>query len=139
MNSILFTVTPYVNMASTAMMNATTTLNATAQEFLVTTWPVWAEKAGIFWERFKADPNNWIALYPLTLFFLAIWMWNMQDNRRMGAYKNIDEDMLRNNMFARPHRLYMLVDEFDRELMRKKGTHSMIRRSQHPASFYMLE
>jgi hypothetical protein len=135
--------TPYVTIASEAMMNATYTLNNTAQDFMVHQWPQWVDNTAVFWERFKADPNNWIALYPLTLFFFALVIWNSQGtNGGRAAYKNVDEaytsfdDILRDNMMARRARRMTIFYYLEQP---EKGTHPMIRRSQGPAAFYMLE
>jgi hypothetical protein len=143
MNSTLFEMNPYYyNMASDALANATYTINATAQDFFQNQWPVWTNQMSYAWTRFQADPNNWIALYPLSLFFMAIAIWTTADNRRArdmppGIYKNMD-DMVGDNIYVRPHRLLMLIDEYEHARTRK-GTHPMVRRSQGPSIYYMLQ
>jgi hypothetical protein len=144
MNSTTFemNMNPYYIMASEAMINASSYLNATAQDFFMNQWPVFQGKMDIMWERFKSDPNNWIALYPLTLFFFALVIWNSnlgQREQERRYYKETFADLtdaadyLANNIVTRNRRILLVTPKKD------PNDHPMIRRSQSTKMYIQFE
>ena len=136
--------TPLFVLATDAMLNATSTLNATATDFMENQWPIIANHTTFVWNRFKEDPNNWIALYPLVFFMMALVIWTSRDPTP-AAYKNFEE-ILGNNVVVRRRgntTFYVELGEalaianFLRE--QKEGTHPMRRRSQGPVPNFMLK
>ncbi len=132
---------PYYIMASEAMTNASTYLNSTAQDFFTNQWPVFQDKMDVMWERFKADPNNWIALYPLTLFFFALVIWNSGLNQREQErqyYKQAMADLTEatdylDNIMARKRRVILVTPK------KRDDDHPMVRRSQVTRMFVTYE
>jgi hypothetical protein len=142
MNSTTFEMNPYYTMASEAMINASTFLNASAQDFFMNQWPAFQDKMDIFWYRFKSDPNNWIALYPLTLFFFALVIWNSNHGQREQErqyYKQTFVDLsdvadyMENNIMARKRRVLVVTPKKD------PNDHPMIRRSQSTKMYIQFE
>ena len=139
MNSTYFEMNHYYyNMASDAMNNATTFINATAQDFFINQWPAISQKMDMFWERFKGDPNNWIALYPLTLFFFALVVWNMRfDQAQRQMYPRFNEkeveDILNYNIMSRQRRVVVVTPK------KRADDHPMVRRSQATRMYIQFE
>lgn len=137
MNSTYFEMNPYYyNMASDAMANATTFINDTAQDFFVNQWPIFSQKMDMFWQRFKGDPNNWIALYPLTLFFFALVIWNMrfdQEQQRHRFTEKDVEDILQYNIMGRQRRVIVVTPK------KREDDHPMVRRSQATKMYIQFE
>jgi len=137
MNSTYFEMNPYYyNMASDAMSNATTFINDTAQDFFTNQWPIFSQKMDLFWERFKGDPNNWIALYPLTLFFFALVVWNTRFDQAQQRHRFTEkdvEDILQYNIMGRQRRVIVVTPK------KREDDHPMVRRSQATKMYIQFE
>jgi hypothetical protein len=138
---------PLFVLATDAMINATTTLNETAINFMENQWPVFMNHTTFVWNRFKEDPDNWIALYPLTFFMMALVIWSSSTPPPpplpMPSYKDFDE-ILGNNILVRRRGNTTFYVELSDALVnflqeQKDGTHPMRRRSQGPAPNFMLK
>jgi hypothetical protein len=126
----------YYNMASDAMSNATTFINDTAQDFFTNQWPIFSQKMDLFWERFKGDPNNWIALYPLTLFFFALVVWNTRFDQAQQRHRFTEkdvEDILQYNIMGRQRRVIVVTPK------KREDDHPMVRRSQATKMYIQFE
>jgi hypothetical protein len=134
MNSTYFEMNPYYyDMASNMMQNTTTFLNATAYEFFTNQWPAFSSKMDLFWARMKEDPQAWIALYPLTLFFLAIFIWSNKTEQMPRYYTEEVEELLKDNIITRNRRVVVVTPK------KRKDDHPMIRRSQATRMYISFE
>jgi hypothetical protein len=136
---------PYYTMASAAVNNATDYINATAQDFFMNQWPIMVNRMDILWARWQNDPQAWIAMYPATLFALAliIWVTNPGGGRIKRDYEDDDavqevnkeelDDDYNDNIMTRKRRVILVTPP------KKRTDHPMIRRSQATRMFVFFE
>ena len=134
MNNTYIQMNPYYyDMASGAVSNATTYFNATAQDFFVNQWPLFTAKMDVFWARFQNDPHAWIALYPLSLFFMALVIWNMNNTRTLPQMSNDTDHVYEYNIMGRQRRVILVTPK------KREDDHPMMRRSQNTRMYIRLE
>jgi hypothetical protein len=122
MDFAFFMMNPYMTMASDAMYNASSIINASAQDFMSNQWPVWVNHTSMVWNHFQKDPSNLIVFYPLALFFLAFLVLTKAPATG-GKYIDPDDIMSRNIIIRQ--RPILVV-----QTMKPVGDHHMVRRSQ---------
>lgn len=131
MESAMNNLYPYLDKAVEMATWTVDQVNLTTADVLQNHWPMMANRATMAWTAFQNYPNNWIVLYPVALLLMAAIIWGNnidvnEENYPQGAFED--------NVIVRKRRLQILeVPNMN------KMQHPMMRRSQNPDIFWMLE